>query len=552
MAPAFQFTNESGLGQQIDLGISVGLDGKLWCIDLSDPYNSQLLGSAVDEQGATAFVTARDLVISPMAGLVYVTTLNAIQVFDIRNPYQPKRLANITALPGPDGEMRPVGSLPALIEQNGWLFMADQGQGMRVLDLDPVSIHLIDNRVVILDKDGKALKTTINYTIQSLDKNFGHAVVEIYQVVKDAGGQPTGETLYRSYATGRKNSGSADIAKETFPLDQTFYAQVIVNKGITGKETKSVKIPFIQQAIMVPDYDHNRKIDDTDRMLARTGDTFYFWINDDDDQGETSGTDIPGSKMAWTETTSSGISNGKIYNYENHVVDGVRDLVDFFPVQLDLAKLLDVFPASQFTYKLTTGGEHLNLVFTKFGPDQAGNYLTGVPTQGAQNDLTEAKILGHVSTLPIAAEGSKLFDLTGGMEFLQRLKTDGKNIVLFEGRSLLNGPLTLEIGDGSDFPLKFDLNLSIAPVEQMFRHKNLIGQEAGYQPVSGSQWGEPDRLMEPQNCPDDICLNSDGTDFVFVHGYNVDGQQARGWQSEMFKRMFRAGSKSRFGGADWY
>jgi len=39
---------------------------------------------------------------------------------------------------------------------------------------------------------------------------------------------------------------------------------------------------------------------------------------------------------------------------------------------------------------------------------------------------------------------------------------------------------------------------------------------------------------------------------VFVHGYNVDGQQARGWQAEMFKRMYWSGNRSRFWGVDWY
>ncbi|MBI4697765.1 MAG: alpha/beta hydrolase [Nitrospirae bacterium] len=70
----------------------------------------------------------------------------------------------------------------------------------------------------------------------------------------------------------------------------------------------------------------------------------------------------------------------------------------------------------------------------------------------------------------------------------------------------------------------------------------------------GSEAGELDRYDAP-NCPDIKCLGADPLNiknFVFLHGYNVNGQQARGWQSEMFKRMFWSGSKARFWGVTWY
>ncbi|HAD03422.1 MAG TPA: hypothetical protein DCF93_01815, partial [Desulfuromonas sp.] len=48
-----------------------------------------------------------------------------------------------------------------------------------------------------------------------------------------------------------------------------------------GDAVRSSVIP----AALVPDYDHNRVIDDQDKVRAARGDTFYFWINDDDDSG---------------------------------------------------------------------------------------------------------------------------------------------------------------------------------------------------------------------------------------------------------------------------
>ncbi|MGH8019022.1 MAG: hypothetical protein ACREIA_12155 [Opitutaceae bacterium] len=37
-----------------------------------------------------------------------------------------------------------------------------------------------------------------------------------------------------------------------------------------------------------------------------------------------------------------------------------------------------------------------------------------------------------------------------------------------------------------------------------------------------------------------------------MHGYNVDGQEARGWQAEIFKRLHALGSKARFVGVTWH
>jgi pimeloyl-ACP methyl ester carboxylesterase len=59
----------------------------------------------------------------------------------------------------------------------------------------------------------------------------------------------------------------------------------------------------------------------------------------------------------------------------------------------------------------------------------------------------------------------------------------------------------------------------------------------------------PERLAEPINMPDSVC-NEDW--LVFLHGYNVNGRQARGWHSEAFKRFFWSGSKAKFVGVSWY
>lgn len=46
--------------------------------------------------------------------------------------------------------------------------------------------------------------------------------------------------------------------------------------------------------------------------------------------------------------------------------------------------------------------------------------------------------------------------------------------------------------------------------------------------------------------------DGDGKNHVFVHGYNVSKENARGWASEMFKRLRQSGSQSMFTAVDWY
>jgi hypothetical protein len=296
-------------------------------------------------------------------------------------------------------------------------------------------------------------------------------------------------------------------------------------------------------AALVPDYNHDRVIDEKDIERAERGDTYYFWINDDDDSGETGGSDIPGDGDA-----DSG----------NMQIDGVRDLVDFCPVYLDIKGLIDLFDPAAYRYALSHGAEGVNVALSGLKPDEAGKYLIDVPT--AREQATKQALLvrgiGLDLTGPLPSSnpyGRPVPDLS----FLLSIRDEGKGVLLLEGVKISKAPLTLTIYDKTDSPVfSSSLNLSLDGVEQMFRHKNLIqygsAEAQPPDPETNPLWGEFDRLKEPVNCPDNECLGSNGKDFVFVHGYNVDGQQARGWQSETFKRMYWSASKARFWGVSWY
>jgi len=83
------------------------------------------------------------------------------------------------------------------------------------------------------------------------------------------------------------------------------------------------------------------------------------------------------------------------------------------------------------------------------------------------------------------------------------------------------------------------LYLSLSGVEQMFRHKNLLLN------ISPAM---PDRLTDASvpNEPD-----TTDTNFVFIIGYNVNPNQARGWHADFYKRMYWSGSHAKFYGVTW-
>jgi hypothetical protein len=261
----------------------------------------------------------------------------------------------------------------------------------------------------------------------------------------------------------------------------------------------------------------------------------FIWSNDDDDQGPAEGNDIPGQ--------ASGTAD-----YSNNVVDSVRDLVDSFPVYLDIKQLLMVLPPSaSIKYKLKQADGALNFVYTNQTRTQALDYQKKILTTGFGPAFTQAA--GAATTQQITAAGVEL-----NTAFLDGIKNTDWGVILVEGRTVANStnaPLRLVIEKDGAQIAEIAVNINISPVEQMFRHVNLTGVPKNYDGGTPSmpESAEATRTTEPTNCPD---KQTNGKYFVFVHGYNVDGQKARGWQAEVFKRMYALGSKARFVGVTWH
>jgi hypothetical protein len=278
---------------------------------------------------------------------------------------------------------------------------------------------------------------------------------------------------------------------------------------------------------LVPDWNHDGQIDSSDSGQATESNPFRFWKNDDNDKSADAKTggddDLPG-----TAPTDAGDSR----------IDGSRDVIDFFPLFLNITNALDQLGTDRFRFILDYDGiGSVGLVYTDLEPTSAGDYLTD--PELAENLVANATV--HNFT---GLQGSFLMI---SPDFLRKLRTENKGVVLIEMSEAGTDPIRFEIRDTSDNLLyTHHLPLRISGVEQMFRHVNLVDD---LDPPERLPVEVPDRTHEPVNLPDHL---SNGKNLVWVIGYNVSQQNARRWQSEIFKRLFWSGSRAKFTGVTWH
>lgn len=365
---------------------------------------------------------------------------------------------------------------------------------------------------IMLDAAGYSRNNLkISYMISPADYQAFSAFILLYK----------GSELIDSISVETKASGFGTIARG-YRFDETasYSVQVVLNYG-TGVEIRSDKAPLIfAKGALIPDYNHNRKIDQEDYDRALNNDTYYFWVNDDDGKDDTEGSGIPGTRILTNESLSG-------------TIPGTRDIIDWFPVFLDISNVLQKYPASSYSYYLSNESEKLRYVTTDLTKSDSGRYLTDISTSTSIINNQWIKAIDSYWTLPV------------DQNFLQKISTDS-GIVLLEATGRNQKPLKLEVFNQTKQKVfETSLNLSIDGIEQMFRHKNLVQEGGGPAPAAT----EVDRLVEPLNFKDSEVSNKN---FVFVHGYNVNPQAARGTHAEIFKRMYWSGSKAKFWGVTWY
>ena len=286
-------------------------------------------------------------------------------------------------------------------------------------------------------------------------------------------------------------------------------------------QTGPAKMALLIPVEVVLDYNRDGIINDEDRGKVSEEKPFVFWTNDDDDGNpEPHFGDIPG-----TNTDGADM-----------LVNDARDLVDFFPVQLRIKEILAVLPADKYTYKVShpMGAFHF-IEMPDVHPDSSPL------AQGAGAYLRNPTMADDAMARPMLDTAGQGAELTA--EYLNAAK-DGMGVLLFEAKSATNQSFELIIskkdGGGEVGRITRAMPVEMVDVEKMFWRANI-------RPAAFGQ--TPGAIIEPANVKFKATRKERW--FVFCHGYNVSEAAARGWNSEVFKRLHQMGSDSKFLGVTW-
>lgn len=279
---------------------------------------------------------------------------------------------------------------------------------------------------------------------------------------------------------------------------------------------------------LVPDLDRDGEIGDSDANLLANGRIFRFWTNDDHDAASTdgdvakdSGDDFPVNGQDW----NTGHVNGR------------RDLIDFTAVWLDMSRTVTNLPPAirnALSVRLRHPGGAMNAVWSSLDRYSANAFQTSAVGGFGPSLNGEAR---SAETAHIGAYGVDL-----PQSFLQLARAGGdQGVFLVEGRSATTAPLWVEVCCDNKVVCSNRLDTSISSVEDMYRWMNSRG-------MSGEGVVKPTNIGEPTNWTDNLTTDRH---LVFVHGANVTQSRARGWASEVFKRMWQSGMTAKFTAVTW-
>ena len=186
------------------------------------------------------------------------------------------------------------------------------------------------------------------------------------------------------------------------------------------------------------------------------------------------------------------------------------DLEDFFPVQI---RRPTGEGGSNLTFKLSAN-VNLDYITTSMMTNNTDAYLTELNVA--------ATLAGNIKTL------------SSGMLTVETFNAN--DIVLLAPADVrTNAQVYVHIlQNGSEIDVSTNY-FSFSPIEEMYRIKDLRS-------------GAISSTNEPANWPDEL---TNGRDFVFVHGYNVDEDAGREWNKVIFKRLWHSGSNAKFHGILW-
>lgn len=368
--------------------------------------------------------------------------------------------------------------------------------------------------------------------------------------VTDAAGQ----TIVRTDIAAQSSAGwSAATLAFSLTAEQAA-AGVTVNFVPVANTTYGCLIDNVSLVTAALEVDANRDGVISAGEAPAAGKPWRLWVNDDRDAGDfqANDADVPGRPPVVENTYEQG-ENGplvteKTYNnFTEPRIQGQRDLVDFFPVNLAIAELVRLMPTTDgYRYRLHQPEYAVNVVLTSLKPVEPRKIHTTPNLKAFGADLASSVDRAEVLSL----------DKAGNLELpetlVTRIEQQGHGVILLEGRGGSPSPLELQVTKGNQVIASIPLKIAVSNITDMFRHIDLTRictDTSGRNLLTPPGDARATNTGSPSGLPDD---ESSEKWVVFLHGYNVDCDKAKGWQAETFKRLYAMGSKARFVGVTWY
>ena len=258
------------------------------------------------------------------------------------------------------------------------------------------------------------------------------------------------------------------------------------------------------------DISRDGAIDDGDSAAWFDNQEFYYWINEDTIHGEYI---VPNTE--YTTPNSSDL-----------VVNGTFDLVNFFPIALDLSKFTEAWQ-NRVTYTLYPewgNTNSFNFCFADVPWSRAGSIQTTNVTSLAGQPLSTASL----TSLPKTGYQLHYYDTL--TQF-----SENSGLLICEAKSSY-AALRIDIKVGDTLLYSYSVPMTILPVKDMYswyNFRSLSGETAGRETTLRSH---PEAYIKS---------------LIFLHGANVSTDDAEQWGDIIFKRLWISGSRARFYNVDW-
>ena len=490
-------------------------------------------------------------VIPPGQRMVQLTrpALNLLRNGDFSTPLKLNRSAGATS--GYFGgafkwDYLPAGGVNGWTAYKGTQIEAWNNQGNSFIELDASKGHFgIKQRVDGLRSGGYLLHWN------QCGRNSPQAGKNAYWVsVTDASGM---EIARRDFPATSSTGWSAATLAFNVTTEQAAHG-VTVNFVPVLNTTFGCLIDDVSLVSAMLEVDANRDGIISAGETPAAGKPWRLWINDDADAGDyqDNDADVPEKPMKWyTEDNRPG---DQVLSYTTHYnnftekgIQGQRDLVDFFPLNLAIAEVLRLLPTTDgYRYRIRQPEFAVNFTLTSLTPTEARKIHTTPNLKVFGPDLASG--VDRAEALNLDADGNRELPEA----WLTRIEQTGHGVILLEGRGGSPSPLELQVTKGGKVVASIPLKIAVDNATNMFRHIDLTRictDTSGRNLLPPPGNARPTNTGSPLGLPDD---ESSDQWIVFIHGYNVDCDRGKGWQAETFKRLYAMGSKARFVGISWF